>query len=89
MVRPVVPDLIERYEALRGHGSQGMKPQAFGWIVLVQRGVLAWTQSLQPKPPCVAPLHSTHRVPAYLQEPVTHVLASMVLPLYQEVHHAH
>ena len=83
----VLPDLIERYEVLRDPLSQRDTWQGAGWLVLVQRGLRAWSQIVQPQLPSATPLPAVHGVPAHLQEPVTHVLASMVLQVYPEVAH--
>ena len=86
---PLSSDIVERYEALRDHLVQGQWSQAGGWQVIVQHGLLAWSQlppscplpKTAPAPPC------TSDVPADLQLPVTQVLASMVLRLHPEVTH--
>jgi len=87
-VNPDLPDIVERYEALRVPLSQTAASQTFGWLVLVQRGLWAWSQRVQSQLPSVAPQHAAHCLPAHLQEPVTHVLASMILQVYPEVAYA-
>lgn len=88
MVNRIPCDIIERYEVLREPLSQGAATQASGWLVLVQHGLLAWCQMVQLQRPSRTPLPVASGVPAHLQEPVTHVLASMVLQVYPEVAHA-
>ena len=89
MIPPLSSDIVERYEELRNHLVQGHWSQASGWQIIVQHGLLAWSQlppsrplpSTSPPPPC------TSDVPADVQLPVTQVLTSMVLHLHPEVAH--
>ena len=90
-MRPLLAsDIVERYEILRDHLLQERWSQAHSWRVIVQHGLLAWSQ-LPPSrpPPLVPPPLRRGAVPADLQAPVTHVLASMVLHLHPEVSHDH
>ena len=86
---PLSPDIVERYEVLRDHLVQGRWSQARNWRVVVQHGLLAWSQLPPSPPPPVTPPSPLGRgaVPIDLQSPVTHMLASMVLHLHPEVGH--
>jgi hypothetical protein len=88
---PLSANLVERYEVLRDHLLQGRWSQALSWRVVVQHGLLAWSQLPPSCPPplTLPPPLSLGAVPTDLQAPVTQVLASMVLSLYPEVHHEH
>ena len=81
-------DIVERYEGLRDHLLQGQWSQSDSWRVVTQRGLLAWSQLMPRQPtPLAPPRPPCGGVPADLQSPVTHVLASMVLRLHLEVAH--
>ena len=87
MVAPLLPGAVERYEVLRDHLLQGRWSQARSWQVVVQHGLLAWSQLPPSRPRSLPPSSGRGAVSLTLQTPVAHVLASMVLALYPEVPH--
>lgn len=89
MIELLPSDIVEHYEVLRDHLLPGQGAQSDSWRVVTQHGLLAWSQLVPSRPTPLPPPRSPSGsgVPAELQSPVTHVLASMVLRLHPEVAH--
>lgn len=89
MRRTLPPDIINRYEVLRHDFLKGEESQARQWRGMAQQGLLAWAQVEPTYRSQALPSHPLggEGVPAALQSPVTHVLASMILRLHPEVSH--
>ena len=89
MIERLPSDIVERYAVLRDHLVQGQWSQSDSGRVVTKHGLLAWSQRAPSRPTPLPPPRppSGGGVPADLQAPVTHVLASMVLRLHPEVAH--
>ena len=89
MTPTLPPDIVKRYEGLRHDFFRGEESPVRQRRGMVQQGLLAWAQVEPSYRSPVLPLCPLdgEGVPAELESPVTHILASMILRLHPEVSH--